>query len=114
MKKLNFLIRILIGFTILSCSTNDSSSSNPPANNVKRITKLETSTSLEVTHDFTYNENNQILTSQYFEGSIDIFAERFYDSQNRLTSSNSVNQLNQVFQRDYVYDDSGRLIEVDS
>jgi YD repeat-containing protein len=114
MKKLNLIIGILIGLTFLSCSSNDSTISNPPASNVKRITKLETSTSAEATQDFTYNENNQITTSQYFEGSIEIFAERFYDSQNRLTSSNSVNQFNQIFQRDYVYDDSGRLIGVNS
>ncbi|SDR79439.1 hypothetical protein [Winogradskyella sediminis] len=63
MKKLNLLLGILIGITILSCSSDDGNNDNPNESNLKRIKSLQIMENGSLVRQYDFEYENERLAS---------------------------------------------------
>lgn len=86
MKKLNFLIGILIGLSILSCSSdNDSETINEPNFSPKLLKQITTSEGYW--HKYFYNEQNKIALKTQTSNQITLDSTYFFYNNNILSRS---------------------------
>ena len=116
MKKLNLLIGLLIGFMILSCSSDDSSPSEEN-NSEKKLTQIiyenlnnQTQFTRNIAYDASNNvrevtdNNNQLIEKFTYNSSNQIIENEFYEYQNMTLTNKDVTSI--------MYDNTGKISSI--
>ena len=116
MKKLNLLIGLLIGFMIISCSSDDSSPSEEN-NSEKKLTQIiydNLNNQSQFTRNITYDgnnnvteitdNNNQLIEKYAYNSSNQIIENEFYEYQNQTLTNKDVTSI--------IYDNTDKISSI--